>query len=250
MRSTVETSLTAREIAVLKRERAADRREAEWQAMEQQRAHNEMLRDANERLVLTSLQAHSDTLTAQQLTEALTFKAERDFLTGLPNRALLADRLERSIALAERHAKKVAVMFLDVDHFKEINDAHGHLVGDKLLQSTAQRLEECVRKSDTVSRQGGDEFVVLLNEVGAGQDAAITADKLLKVMAVPHLIGDHRLSVTMSIGISLYPDDGKNVEAILTNADAAMYHAKKSGRNTFRRFTPEMESALAAQPCS
>ena len=139
-------------------------------------------------------------------------------------------------------------MYLDLDNFKDINDSLGHSAGDQLLQSAAKRLEACVRHSDTVSRHGGDEFVVLLSEVEAAQDAAHAAEKLIKVMAEPHLIGDRRLSVTLSIGISLYPDDGDNVEALLTNADTAMYHAKRSGRNNYTRFTPDMITTVARQP--
>jgi diguanylate cyclase (GGDEF)-like protein len=149
----------------------------------------------------------------------MSFKAERDFLTGLPNRALLADRLAQSITLARRHGKRVALMYLDLDNFKDINDSLGHSVGDQLLQSPAKRLQGCVRHSDTVSRQGGgDEFVVLLSEVEAVQDAARAAEKLIKAMTEPHLIGSHRLNVTLSIGISLYPDDGADAEAVLINS--------------------------------
>jgi diguanylate cyclase (GGDEF)-like protein len=184
---------------------------------------------------------------AEHATVQMSFKAERDFLTGLPNRALLSDRLAQSIALAQRHRKRVALMYLDLDNFKDINDSLGHSVGDQLLQSAARRLEACVRHSDTVSRHGGDEFVVLLSEVEAVQDAARAAEKLIKAMAEPHLIGDHRLNVTLSIGISLYPDDGDDVEAVLTNADTAMYHAKRGGRNNYKRFTSEMNAHLVAR---
>jgi diguanylate cyclase (GGDEF)-like protein len=184
---------------------------------------------------------------AEHATMQMSFKAERDFLTGLPNRALLTDRLAQSIALAQRHGKRVALMYLDLDHFKDINDSLGHSVGDQLLQSVAKRLEGCVRHSDTVSRQGGDEFVVLLSEVEAVQDAALAAEKFIKAMAEPHLIDGHRLNVTLSIGISLYPDDGEDAEAVLTNADTAMYHAKRGGRNNYWRFTPEMNARLVAR---
>jgi diguanylate cyclase len=243
-----ESAVFAREQAVDLREQAASRREeTEW-ATDDRRTYAEgQLREANERLVVASVQAHMNAETAEHATAQMTIKAERDFLTGLPNRALLTDRLQQAIALADRHDMKVALMFLDLDHFKQINDSLGHSIGDGLLQSVAQRLRGTVRKSDTVSRQGGDEFVVLLTEVGAAQDAPITAEKLIQAMAEPHLIGGHRLHITLSIGISLYPDDGKDVEAVLKNADTAMYHAKGSGRNTYRRFTPDMQSGLLAQ---
>ncbi|MGL4995347.1 MAG: diguanylate cyclase domain-containing protein, partial [Deefgea sp.] len=167
------------------------------------------------------------------------------FLTGLPNRCLLTDRLTQSISLAGRHGKRVALMYLDLDHFKHINDSLGHAVGDLLLQSVAKRLQVGLpRHSDTASRQGGDEFVVLLAEINTAQDAALTAEKLINIMAEPHLIGGHRLQVTLSIGISLYPDDGQDAETMVMNADTAMYHAKKSGRNHYQIFTQEMNVGL------
>ena len=205
------------------------------------------LREANERLVVATVSAETMTEAAEQATAQMSYMAEHDFLTGLPNRSLLTDRLAQAIALAQRHGKKVALMFLDLDHFKHINDSLGHAVGDQLLQSVAKRLQECVRHSDTVCRQGGDEFVVLLAEVEAVQDAALTAEKLIEAMAAPHLIGGHRLHVTLSIGISLYPDDGKDVEALVRNADTAMYHAKKSGRNNYQAFTPDMNARAVAR---
>jgi diguanylate cyclase (GGDEF)-like protein len=249
------TTLAAREAAVLAREQAADlrdevadRRDEAARATAERRAHAEaQLLEANEHLVVAAV--HSQTMTdlAEHATMQMSFKAERDFLTGLPNRALLTDRLAQSIALAQRHGKRVALMYLDLDHFKNINDSLGHSVGDQLLQSVAKRLEGCVRHSDTVSRQGGDEFVVLLSEVEAAQDAALAAEKFIKAMAEPHLIGVHRFNVTLSIGISLYPDDGEDAEAVLTNADTAMYHAKRGGRNNYQRFTPEMNARLVAR---
>jgi diguanylate cyclase len=251
------TTLFEREAAVLAREQAAELRQEAADLRDEvadqreevirdaeRRAHGEtQLLEANENLVVAAIHSQTMTEVAQNATLQMSFKAERDFLTGLPNRALLADRLAQSITLAQRHGKRVALMYLDLDNFKEINDSLGHSVGDQLLQSTARRLEGCVRHSDTISRQGGDEFVVLLSEVEAVQDAARAAEKLVKVMAEPHLIGGHRLNVTMSIGISLYPDDGADAEAILTNADTAMYHAKRNGRNSYQRFGPEMNAS-------
>src|SRR5450631_1090784 len=252
------TMLAAREAAVLAREQAADlrdkvadRRDEAARATAERRTHAEtQLLEANEHLVVAAVHSQTMAELAEHATMQMSFKAERDFLTGLPNRALLTDRLAQSIALAQRHRKRVALMYLDLDHFKDINDSLGHSVGDQLLQSVAKRLEGCVRHSDTVSRQGGDEFVVLLSEVEAAKDAALAAEKLIKTIGEPHLIGDHRLNVTLSIGISLYPDDGEDVEAVLTNADTAMYHAKRSGRNNYQRFTPEMGAGirLAAVP--
>jgi diguanylate cyclase (GGDEF)-like protein len=246
-----EQAADRREAAVLTREQAVDRREAAARTTAERRAHAAtQLLEANEHLVVAAVHAQTMTEVAEHAAMKMSFKAERDFLTGLPNRALLTDRLAQSIALAQRHGKRVALMYLDLDNFKDINDSLGHSVGDQLLQSVAKRLAGCVRHSDTVSRQGGDEFVVLLSEVEAAKDAALAAEKLLKTIGEPHLIGDHRLNVTLSIGISLYPDDGEDVEAVLTNADTAMYHAKRSGRNNYQRFTPEMGAGirLAAVP--
>lgn len=174
--------------------------------------------------------------------------AEHDFLTGLPNRLLLADRIRQAIALAGRNERKVAVLFLDLDGFKHINDSLGHAVGDQLLQSMAQRLVDLVRDCDTVSRQGGDEFVILLTDLDRGEDAAVTARRILEALAVPHDIDDNDLQLTASIGISVYPDDGLNAEALTKNADTAMYQAKENGRHSYQFFTqPMFERAVARQ---
>ncbi|MGA7921671.1 MAG: EAL domain-containing protein [Candidatus Acidiferrales bacterium] len=167
-------------------------------------------------------------------------RAEHDFLTGLPNRMLLKDRVDQAIVLAPRNGKKVAVLFLDLDGFKHINDSLGHLVGDKLLQSVSKRLVDCVRATDTVSRQGGDEFVVLLSEMEHSEDAAISARRMLKVVAELHSIEQHDLHITTSIGVSVYPDDGMDAETLIKNADTAMYQAKDNGRQSYQFFKPEM----------
>ena len=236
-----EAVLAARERVVLGREQAADRRdEAAATAARLLARREDELREANAHLVAAAVQAQTNTEAAERTAELMCLKAERDFLTGLPNRALLADRLTHSMELAQRHGTRVALMFLDLDNFKEVNDSLGHAVGDKLLQSAARRLQACLRGSDTVSRQGGDEFLMLLTEVTSVRDTSIIADKLKKAMAEPHLIGNRQIRVTLSIGISVYPDDGKDVESLLLHADTAMYFAKKSGRNTYRRFIPDM----------
>jgi diguanylate cyclase (GGDEF)-like protein len=170
----------------------------------------------------------------------MTHLAQHDFLTGLPNRMLLNDRVSQAIALAPRHLKKVAVLFLDLDGFKYINDSLGHPTGDKLLQSIAKRLVTCVRRSDTVSRQGGDEFVVLLSEVERPEDPAITARRLLQAVAEAHSIDQHDLHVTTSIGLSVYPNDGLDAETLIKNADTAMYQAKENGRQGYQFFKPAM----------
>ena len=181
-----------------------------------------------------------DVSAARAMALQMTHSAQHDFLTGLPNRMLLNDRVSQAINLVPRHNKQVAVLFLDLDGFKHINDSLGHLIGDKLLQSIATRLVECVRGSDTVSRQGGDEFVVLLSEAEEGEDAAITAKRMLHAVAEPHSIDQHDLRVTTSIGVSVYPDDGLDAETLIKNADTAMYQAKENGRQGFQFFKPAM----------
>lgn len=166
--------------------------------------------------------------------------AEHDFLTGLPNRMLLNDRITQAIALARRHTKPVAVLFLDLDRFKYINDLLGHPIGDKLLQSVAKRLVDCVRDADTVSRQGGDEFVVLLSEMDELEDAGVTGRRMLEAVAKAHSIDQHDLHVTASIGVSVYPDDGLDAETLIKNADTAMYQAKENGRQSCQFFKSAM----------
>jgi diguanylate cyclase (GGDEF)-like protein/PAS domain S-box-containing protein len=181
-----------------------------------------------------------DVSAARAMAVQMAHSAEHDFLTGLPNRMLLNDRVKQAIALAPRHMKKVAVLFLDLDGFKHINDSLGHPTGDKLLQSVAKRLLDCVRVSDTVSRQGGDEFVVLLSEVAQAEDAAISARRMLQAVAEAHSIDQHDLHVTTSIGVSIYPDDGMDAETLIKNADTAMYQAKENGRQGYQFFKSAM----------
>jgi diguanylate cyclase (GGDEF)-like protein len=179
---------------------------------------------------------------ARAMALQMAHSAQHDFLTGLPNRMLLNDRVSQAIALAPRHMNQVAVLFLDIDRFKHINDSLGHATGDKLLQSIARRLVACVRPSDTVSRQGGDEFVILLSEAEQWADAATVATRVLRSVAEAHLIDQHDLHVTTSIGISVYPDDGADAESLIKNADTAMYQAKANGRQSYQFFKPEMNT--------
>jgi diguanylate cyclase (GGDEF)-like protein/PAS domain S-box-containing protein len=181
-----------------------------------------------------------DVSAARAMALEMAHSAQHDFLTGLPNRMLLNDRVNQAITAAPRHGKKVAILFLDLDGFKHINDSLGHGVGDKLLQSIAKRLVDCVRASDTVSRQGGDEFVVLLSEVAHAPDTALTARRMLQTVAEPHRVDQHELHVTTSIGLSVYPDDGMDAETLIKNADTAMYQAKENGRQSYQFFKPAM----------
>jgi diguanylate cyclase (GGDEF)-like protein/PAS domain S-box-containing protein len=181
-----------------------------------------------------------DVSAARGIAQQMTHAAQHDFLTGLPNRTLLNDRASQAIAFAQRHKQKVAVLFLDLDGFKHINDSLGHPVGDKLLQSIAKCLVNRIRDADTISRQGGDEFVVLLSGVKRSEDAAITARRLLQVVAEAHSIDQHDLHVTASIGVSVYPDDGPDAETLIKNADTAMYQAKENGRQKYQFFKAAM----------
>jgi diguanylate cyclase (GGDEF)-like protein len=183
-----------------------------------------------------------DVSVAKAMAQEIAHTAEHDVLTGLPNRVLLNDRISQAIAAAKRHSKQLAVLFLDIDGFKHINDSLGHPVGDKLLRSISQRLLECVRGGDTVSRQGGDEFVVLLSELTQPRGAAIMAGRMLQAVAASHSVDVHELHVTASIGVSVYPDDGLNAETLIKNADTAMYQAKENGRQSYQFFTPSMNA--------
>ena len=172
--------------------------------------------------------------------------AQYDALTELPNRALLSNRLEQLIAMARRNGQRIAVLFMDLDRFKDVNDSMGHDAGDALLQTVARRITGAVRQSDTVARMGGDEFVILLPDVGNGDQAARIADKLLKVVREPLLLRGQELSISASIGICIYPDDAPEAGDLIRNADAAMYQAKSAGRNEARFYTRELnERAMA-----
>ena len=173
--------------------------------------------------------------------------AQHDFLTDLPNVVLLNDRISQAIALARRYEKQFAVLFIDLDDFKRINDSLGHAIGDKLLQSVALRLKGCLRDSDAVSRRGGDEFVVLLSEVSHVLYAARSASKIIAAMKAAHRIDGHDLVVTASIGIAVYPLDGTDAHTLLERADAAMYLAKKNGRDNYWFFSEKMNRSVATR---
>lgn len=181
-----------------------------------------------------------DVSAARAMTFQMTYSAQHDVVTNLPNRMLLEDRVSQSIALARRQSKPIVVIFLDLDGFKHINDSLGHATGDRVLQSVSKRLVASVRASDTVSRQGGDEFVILISEISYPQDAATIANKILLALGPPHSIDGQDLHVSASIGLSVYPTDGKDSEILIRNADTAMYHAKEMGRNNFQFFKAEM----------
>jgi len=181
-----------------------------------------------------------DVSAARAMSNEMTHAAQHDPVTKLPNRLLLNDRITQAIALARRQRRSIALVFLDLDHFKYINDSLGHGVGDKLLQAVAERLLTRVRASDTVSRLGGDEFVILLSEIAHPEDAATCATNILLSLNAPHSIGGRDVDIDGSIGISIYPDDGQDPETLNKNADTAMYHAKENGRNNFQFFKADM----------
>jgi diguanylate cyclase (GGDEF)-like protein len=179
----------------------------------------------------------------QQLRDSearLNYLAHHDVLTKLPNRLLFQDRLQHAMHKAKRAGQQVAILFLDLDRFKTINDSLGHETGDRLLRLVADRLHECMRNSDTVARLGGDEFVVIVEELQELTEVMQVARKILSKMLVPMTIGEHELSVTASIGISVYPDDTDTVEGLMKCADMAMYRAKEHGRNNYEFYTPDL----------
>ena len=177
----------------------------------------------------------------------MSHRAHHDALTELPNRFLLDERLTQAISLAHRHGTLLALLFVDVDRFKRINDSLGHTIGDRLLQSVAHRLTICVRDSDTVSRQGGDEFIVLLSEVTHPHDAGVCADKILTALSVPHRIENQDVHTTVSIGIGVYPTNAADADTLLRDADIAMLYAKTHGRAQYRFFEPQMDERAARQ---
>ena len=177
----------------------------------------------------------------KEIEEHMSHMAQYDALTHLPNRALFNDRLQQAIATAQRHKEHLALMFLDLDKFKPVNDTYGHSVGDQLLKEVAQRIENCLRDSDTAARWGGDEFVVLLPTIEAEQDASKVAEKIRQALYLPFELAGHSLEISSSIGIAVFPQHGKDEKLLVKNADIAMYHAKSSGRNNVKVYQHGMQ---------
>ncbi|MEO6354554.1 MAG: EAL domain-containing protein [Burkholderiaceae bacterium] len=234
---TREGEADAREGAATSRERNIRTAETTLPASDDQLR---MLQQVNSHLVIATIAARNLAEQVETAAVQLDHLAHHDVLTNLPNRMLLQDRLGQAIELAHRQGKQLALMFMDLDRFKQINDSLGHAIGDQLLQSVAQRLVACVRHSDTISRQGGDEFVLLLHTIEHAEDAAISAQKILEALALPHRIDRHDLHISVSIGISVYPGNGLDAETLIKRADTAMYHAKETGRNNYTFFEPGM----------
>jgi diguanylate cyclase (GGDEF)-like protein/PAS domain S-box-containing protein len=199
------------------------------------------LRDASGK-VYGAVAAFIDITARRNMEEQIRRMAHFDSLTSLPNRILLMDRLEQALAVSQRNQSKTAVIFMDLDHFKDINDSLGHHVGDMLLQQVAERIRTSLREVDTVSRLGGDEFVMVLPELRHSDDASLIAQKLLRSLASEFIVAGEKLSITPSLGISIHPDHGADAGMLIRIADKAMYHAKQAGRNTYRFYDSSMKA--------
>jgi len=216
------------------------------QSMHEAKAQS-TLAEANEQLALVALHAESVAETAVSELGELARSGQRDPLTGLPNRLLMLDRLESAIATARRHETRIAVLFIDLDDFKRINDTLGHAIGDEALKLAARRLQSAVRDSDTVSRHGGEEFLVLLPGIAHAADAAAIAQKLLAALAAPARAGGHRLQLSASVGITIYPEDAEDAPTLIERADAAMYRAKRRGPGGFDFYAQKLSMTRLAQ---
>ncbi len=199
------------------------------------------LRDAGGK-VYGAVAAFIDITARRNMEEQIRRMAHFDSLTGLPNRILLMDRLEQALAVSQRNQTKTAVIFMDLDHFKEINDNLGHHVGDMLLQQVAERIRTSLREVDTVSRLGGDEFVMVLPELRHSDDATLIAQKLVRSLSMEFIVSGEKICITPSLGISIHPDHGADAGMLIRIADKAMYHAKQAGRNTFRFYDSAMKA--------
>ncbi len=222
-------SLLSAQADVVRAELAGLRRDVAKAKDELSGLRSAQLLEANAELLEAAVHADSVAQTAVSSLDEFARSTQHDELTGAPTRALMLDRVETAIAMAQRRSSRIGVIFLDLDGFKQVNDSLGHAVGDRVLQLATRRLEAAVRESDSVSRHGGDEFVVLLAEMARASDAAAVAQKIIDSLAAPIHVGEHTLTLSGSLGISVYPEDGADPVALINCADAAMYRAKKAG---------------------
>ena len=174
--------------------------------------------------------------------QVLEYMATHDSLTGLPNRTLFSDRLRHALARAKRSEKMIAVLFIDLDGFKSVNDAFGHEIGDQVLKLVSDKLRRCIRSSDTVARMSGDEFILVIENLSKQEDALSIASKILGTISAPLMVSNQHITITASIGLSLYPVDGEDELNLLQKADAAMYQVKNNAKNGFRLFSLPLES--------
>jgi diguanylate cyclase (GGDEF)-like protein len=248
-------AMPSREQAVTAREEAANRRDKLTREREQALRQREdmastrdkmmcQLRQANEQLVITTIEAQIMTEQIQRTKDQMGHMAHHDPLTDLPNRIALMERLKRAIKLAKRRDTRLAVLFLDLDRFKIINDSLGHAVGDALLGAVAKRLLASVRATDTASRQGGDEFVVLLFEVADERAVCEVVENMCKELTAPYSLQGQTVHIGVTVGISMYPDDGDDAATLISNADVAMYHGKNSGRGQYHFFHAGMNARV------
>jgi diguanylate cyclase (GGDEF)-like protein len=254
-----ENSLTSGEAIVGDNERAVLDDELSLDAREENpipgideliehRKQNRKLTEVNERLVIASLQLQVEAEKIEKTKQALTHLAYHDPLTDLPNRMQLYDRITQAIAFAKRRSTKLAVLFLDLDKFKNVNDSLGHAIGDQLLQSVAHRLKSVVRDTDTVSRHGGDEFILLLSELNPGEGLRLKVEEIHHVVTASYRIAESTIDIGATIGVSVFPDDGADSATLIRNADAAMYSGKESGRNKCQFFRTEMQLRAEETP--
>ena len=231
---TAQTARMRAELVKLRNDVAEAQRDLEKVQLGFIDACNTHVRDANERLVIAALESETKAEIAVNDYDELSRSSQRDALTDTPNRTLMQDRLNKAIANAHRRGARIALLFLDIDEFKTINDSKGHSVGDEVVQAVARRLQSVVRDADSVSRHGGDEFLILLADISQVSDAALIAEKILLAIAEPMLIQGHELIVSVSLGISIFPDDGENAEVLIKRADEAMYVSKREKLGGFR----------------
>jgi len=222
------------ELTKLRQEVANARRDLDRVQLGFMAACNTHVRDANERLVIAAIESDIKAEVAVNDLDELSRSSQHDALTNTPNRILMLDRLHKAMSSARRRGTRIALLFLDIDKFKNINDTKGHLVGDEVVQYVAHRLESVVREVDTVSRYGGDEFLILLADVGQLSDAANIAEKILTTIAEPVFIQEHKLIISVSLGIAIYPDNGDDAETLIKHADEAMYLSKRTKHGGFK----------------